>query len=73
MRIVEETPSESPTRATLLALRWISQAKRARYLFSSSANDFHGATEADERFRTTLMKALERIEAMSVSRFSELH
>ena len=71
MKTVEQTPSKSPTLATLLALRWISQAKKARYIFSRSANDFRGAMKTDERFRTALMKASERIEAMSVSRFSE--
>jgi hypothetical protein len=73
MKIAEETPSESPTLATLLALRWISQAKKARYIFSNSVNDFRGAVKTDDRFRTTLTKASERIDAMSVSRFSKSH
>jgi hypothetical protein len=71
MKIVEETPSESPTLATLLALWWISQAKKARYIFSSSVNEFRGAMKTDERFRTTLTKASERIDVVSVSRFSK--
>ncbi|KAJ2912902.1 hypothetical protein MD484_g7513, partial [Candolleomyces efflorescens] len=64
MRIVEET-SESPTFATLLALKRLHQAKRARYICSSDANDFRDALKIHERFRATLQKASERINAMS--------